>query len=46
MESEFKVYDLVILGAGAAGLMSAITAGKEVKMFLSLKNQIKLEKKY
>ena len=41
MESEFKVYDLVILGAGAAGLMSAITAGKRGKKVLILEKSNK-----
>ena len=45
MESEFKVYDLVILGAGAAGLMSAITAGKRGKNVLILEKSNKIGKK-
>ena len=45
MESEFKVYDLVILGAGAAGLMSAITAGKRGKKVLILEKSNKIGKK-
>ncbi len=45
MESEFKTYDLVILGAGAAGLMSAITAGKRGKKVLILEKSNKVGKK-
>ena len=45
MESECKTYDLVILGAGAAGLMSAITAGKRGKKVLILEKSNKVGKK-
>ena len=45
MGSKFKTYDLVILGAGAAGLMSAITAGKRGKKVLILEKSNKVGKK-
>ena len=45
MEKEFKTYDIVILGAGAAGLMSAITAGKRGKKVLILEKSNKVGKK-
>ena len=45
MESKCKTYDLVILGAGAAGLMSAITAGKRGKKVLILEKSNKVGKK-
>ena len=39
-------FDVVILGAGAAGLMCAITAAKRNKSVLVIENLIKWGKRY
>ena len=45
MKNEDNIYDVIILGAGAAGLMSAITAGKRGKKVLILEKSNKVGKK-
>ena len=44
MKNEDNIYDVIILGAGAAGLMSAITAGKRGKKVLILEKSNKVGK--
>ena len=45
MKNPENIYDVIILGAGAAGLMSAITAGERGKKVLILEKSNKVGKK-
>ena len=45
MKNQENIYDVIILGAGAAGLMSAITAGERGKKVLILEKSNKVGKK-
>ena len=45
MKNSENIYDVIILGAGAAGLMSAITAGERGKKVLILEKSNKVGKK-